>query len=202
MSSKKQLLELNQGDLLHEALQRFVRRIGEARVGSFGVSMPGSSGVRLLDAEFDFAGYRDRCLRKVFRSAVWTMERQAQTRDWHVHALVAVEFDLQTGFPFDAVKNKDYSEVPEKIRKLWKYLRDAAAETGYGISNIMPVEAGVRGRLVTYNRPYLFPVAPGKADRLVSYLSGQTIVPQKDWKNVKPAPEGCGSWGWEGAIKI
>ena len=200
--SKKQLLELDRVELLHEALQRFVRRIGEQRVGSFGVSMPGSADVRLLDAEFDFAGYRDRCLRKVFRCAVWTMERQKHTQDWHVHALVAVGFDLQSGFPFEAVKNKDYSRVPQKIRNLWKYLRDSAAETGYGISNVMPMEAGVKARLVSYNRPYLFPVMPGKADRLISYMSGQRLVPQKDWKDRKPPPEGCGSWGWEGAIKI
>jgi hypothetical protein len=100
------LLELNRVDLLHEALERFVRRIGQAKVGSFGVSMPRSENVRLLDIEFDFAGYRDRCLRQHFRSGIWTVERQKVTRDWHVHALVELGFDGQTGFPFEAIKRK------------------------------------------------------------------------------------------------
>lgn len=189
---KKQLLELNRIDLLHEALERFVRRIGQAKVGSFGVSMPKSAGVRLLDIEFDFAGYRDRCLRQHFRSGVWTVERQKVTRDWHIHALVELGFDGQTGFPFEAIKKKDYSFVPHRFRKLWKSLRDAAAESGYGVSNIMPVEAGVMGRLVTYNRPHLLPIEPRKADRLISYMSGRPLVEQENWKE---PPEGCGSWG-------
>jgi hypothetical protein len=200
--SKKQLLELNQCDRIHEALERFVRRIGEAQVGSFGVSMPGSAGVRLLDVEFDFAGYRDRCLRKHFKSGVWICERQEKTGDWHIHAAVDLGFDGQTGFPFEAVKKKNYSGVPPKFPKLWRSLREGAAETGYGISNIMPVGAGTLGRVVTYNRPYLMPLRPETAERFISYLSGRALDPayQKHFK--KLPPEGCGSWGWEGAIKI
>jgi hypothetical protein len=195
-------LELDRVDRLHEALERFVRRIGEVRVGSFGVSMPGSAGVRLLDVEFDFAGYRDRCLRQHFKAGVWICERQENTRDWHIHAAVDLGFDGQTGFPFIDVKNKNYGGVPAKFRKLWKSLREGAAQIGYGISNIMPMEAGVKGRLVTYNRPYLMPLRPGTAERFVSYLSGRALDPayQKHFK--KRPPEGCGSWGWEGAIKL
>lgn len=199
--AKKQLLELNQLDRLDEALVRFVNRIGEARLGSFGISMPGSAAVRLLDVQFDFAAYRDRSLKPYFKSGVWIIERQ-ENRDWHVHAAVDTGFDIQTGFPFDEVKKRNYSHVPHNVRKLWKSLRDETDEPDFFTSTNAPARDGVVGRLIDYNRPYLMPIRPGTAERFISYLSGRAINPayQKHFK--KPPPEGCGSWGWEGAIKL
>jgi hypothetical protein len=184
-------LELNDVPRIFEACEKFVRHYGETHCAAFGVSMPQSAHVRLLDIQFDFAGYRDRCLRKHFSSAIWTVERQTDTRDWHVHALVYVGFNIQAGFPFEAIRRKDYSQAPQKIRKLWKSLREAASATGYGISNIMPVEAGSLGRLVTYNRPHLLPIEPNRAERYMAYMSGRSFTESKNWKQ---PPEGCGSW--------
>ena len=166
-------IKLNDIRCVHQAMSFFVGSLGEAVVGVLTVTKPGSSSISLLDFEWDFASFRDKCLRKKFRSAIWTAERQEGTRDWHVHALVEMDWAFKTGFPFEAVRRRHYGAVSVKVRVLWEYWRENAAGSGYGRTQLLPIDE--RGSV-----------------RLISYLSGRTL-----WGKIngKPPPLGCGSWG-------
>jgi hypothetical protein len=166
-------IKLNDVRSVHQAMAFFVGCVGEKFVGVLTVTRPGSAGMNLADFQWDFASFRDTCLRKKFRSAIWTAERQVGTGDWHVHALVEMPWDFKSGFPFEAVRQRRYGAVPAKVRGLWEYLRECAARTGYGRTELLPIDE--RGSV-----------------RLVSYLSGRTL-----WGKIegKPPPLGCGSWG-------
>ena len=168
-----QKVKLNDIRCVHQAMLFFVGSLGENFVGVLTVTKPGSAGMSLPDFEWDFASFRDKSLRKKFHSAIWTAERQEGTRDWHVHALVEMPWDFRSGFPFDAVRQRQYRTVPAKIRGLWEYLRESAASDGYGRTQLLPIDA--RGSV-----------------RLVAYLSGRTLWGKIDGK---PPPLGCGSWG-------
>ena len=166
-------IKLNDVRNVHVAMAFFVGRIGEKFVGVLTVTKPGSARLNLADFEWDFASFRDKWLRKKFRSAIWTAERQQETRDWHVHALVEMDWDFKTGFPFEAVRQRHYGAVSSEVRGLWEYLRQGAAKSGYGRTQLLPIDE--RG-----------------STRLVSYFSGRTLSGKIDGK---PPPSGCGGWG-------
>jgi hypothetical protein len=166
-------VELNDIGAIHHALASFIVGVGECNVGVLTVTKPNSAGMSLPAFEWDFAGLRDRCLREKFKSAIWTAERQSTTRDWHVHALVAVGFDIQTGFPFEQVRQRDYQAVPKNVRRLWAFLREGCEREKYGRSELLPIDK--RG-----------------AAGLVCYLSGRTV--HRSFRTTPP-PQGCGSWG-------
>lgn len=168
-----QRIKLNDIRCVHQAMSFFVGYVGEKTVGVLTLTKPGSEGMSLLDFEWDFASFRDSYLRKKFHSAIWTAERQETTKDWHVHALVAMEWPFKTGFPFEAVRKRHYGAVPLKVRALWEYLRESAATSGYGRTQLLPIDE--RGSI-----------------RLISYLSGRSLWGKIDGK---PPPLGCGSWG-------
>jgi hypothetical protein len=166
-------IKLNDVRNVHLAMAFFVGRVGERFVGVLTVTKPGSTGLNLADFEWDFASFRDKWLRKKFRSAIWTTERQEETRDWHVHALVEMDWDFKSGFPFEAIRQRHYGAVSADVRGLWAYLREGAAASGYGRTQLLPIDE--RG-----------------SARLVSYLSGRTLCGKIDGK---PPPLGCGGWG-------
>jgi hypothetical protein len=168
-----QKVKLNDIRSIHQAMSFFVGYLGEKSVGVLTVTKPSSAAMSLLDFEWDFASFRDQWLRNKFKSAIWTAERQDGTRDWHIHALVEMGWEFKTAFPFEAVRQGHYGAVSAKIRGLWGYLREGAASSGYGRTQLLPIDE--RGSV-----------------RLISYLSGRTLWGKTDGK---APPLGCGSWG-------
>lgn len=173
MEKKLVTVELNDIGSIHHALSSFIVGVGESNVGVLTVTKPESARIGLPALEWDFAGLRDRCLRQKFKAAIWTAERQQHTRDWHVHALVDVGFDIRTGFPFEEVRVRNYLSVPKQLRELWAFVREGCKQNGYGRSELLPIDR--RG-----------------AAGLVCYLSGRTQ--HQSFRTTSP-PEGCGCWG-------
>src|SRR5882724_6506445 len=79
-------------------------------------------------------------LREIFRTGMWTRERQPRSGNWHAHAVVNVGWDIQTNFPRQQVQRCFYANVDAELRDLWKRLRETAVSHGFGRVELLPLK--------------------------------------------------------------
>ena len=77
-------------------------------------------------------------LRQRFPDWLRVVERMRSGRI-HAHCLVAVGFDMRTGFDFEAAAAGDYRSASPDLRKLWAELRDQVPRYGFGRHELMPI---------------------------------------------------------------
>jgi len=83
-------------------------------------------------------------IKKRYGDYVGVFERQHNGRV-HYHLLVALGFDVRTGFDFEAVKNRDYKSASAALRKEWAFWRKAAPKYGFGRTELMPIKSTAEG---------------------------------------------------------
>jgi hypothetical protein len=71
---------------------------------------------------------------------MWTRERQPRSGCWHCHAVVDMQRDIRTGFPFAEVRRKDYRNVDRQLRTLWRLLRVKAKAYRFGWNTLEPIK--------------------------------------------------------------
>jgi len=79
-------------------------------------------------------------LRKIFPTGMWVRERQPRSGNWHAHAVVNVSWDIKTNFPFDQVRKRLYANVDERLRQLWRQLREISEAHGFGRIELLPIK--------------------------------------------------------------
>jgi hypothetical protein len=80
-------------------------------------------------------------VRRLWKSGVWVRERQMRTGNWHGHALVDVGFEIRRDFPFEEVSQRNYRNVDQRVRDLWKQLREKAPRYGFGRTELLPIKS-------------------------------------------------------------
>ena len=69
---------------------------------------------------------------------VGVFERQKSGRI-HYHLLVNCQFDLRTGFDFEAVRRRDYSSASQRLKDEWHFWRSTARKYRFGRTELLPV---------------------------------------------------------------
>lgn len=75
-----------------------------------------------------------------YRDYLGVMERQKSSRI-HYHLLVALGFDIRTGFDFEAVSRSDYKSANKRLRLEWSHWRKTAPAYGFGRTELMPIKS-------------------------------------------------------------
>jgi hypothetical protein len=159
------------GEEIRRRASAFIEKIGECNVGVGGITKPGSAALTKEEFQADFELFAVRFLRREFKRFFWVGERQPGTRDWHVHWLGDMGYDLRTGFSFEQYVRGDYRSVPVRLRNAWRRIADGASVMGYGRSDLLPIRT--------------------TAHDLVSYLAGGSYGRNP---GLKPSPELHGMW--------
>src|ERR1700737_1090416 len=117
----------------------YIRFAGENQIMIGYLTCPGAQS--LVEFQRMWKSFLNGVLRKVFPSGMAVRERQSRTGDWHAHFIVHVGFNARSGYPWNSVKARDYRGVDERIRNLWKVLREKSEVYGFGRSNLEPLKS-------------------------------------------------------------
>jgi hypothetical protein len=95
--------------------------------------------------ERDEASDRYRSLRsnvfaKRYELGMSQWERQRSGR-LHVHLVLAMPEDIQTGVDFAAIARGDYRSAPKKLLDEWRFLRETVPSYGFGRTELLPVKS-------------------------------------------------------------
>lgn len=116
----------------------YIRFSGEDRVMVGYLTCPGAQS--LIEFQRKWHSFLTGVLSKVFVSGMWVRERQSRTGEWHAHFVVVVGFDVRSRYPWEEVARRDYRNVDQTIRDLWKVLREGSKTYGFGRSNLEPIK--------------------------------------------------------------
>jgi hypothetical protein len=117
----------------------YIRFAGEDRIMIGYLTCPGAQS--LVEFQRMWKSFLNGVLKKLFPSGMAVRERQSRTGDWHAHFIVDVGFNARSGYPWNSVKARDYRGVDERIRNLWKVLREKSEVYGFGRSNLEPLKS-------------------------------------------------------------
>ncbi len=179
-----------------ENIRLYVWKFGEENVGCLTVTLADcNSSCEFQKKWHSFLNG----LRKIFPTGMWVRERQPRSGNWHAHAVVNVGWDIKTKFPFDQVRKGFYANVNERLRLIWKQLRDVAESHGFGRIELLPLKysgtacaayltkyltkAFGSGKLLGEERCRLFS-AWGRVrfvHRHFSFLSSRIVQKKKGW---------------------
>ena len=106
---------------------------------------------------------------------VGVMERQKSGRI-HYHLLVALSFDIRTGFDFPAIARQDYSSASAALRSEWAFWRSTARKYRFGRTELLPVKSTIEAMakyVGKYISKHIEARSPeDKGVRLVRYSKG------------------------------
>lgn len=91
------------------------------------------------DAERRFNSILNR-IRERYQCGVIVSERHKDGAV-HYHLVVLLEYDIKTGFDFDAVKRRDYRSASEYLASEWAWWREHQANYGLGRHELLPVKS-------------------------------------------------------------
>ena len=123
-----------------ENMRGYVRRVGEDRIGVLTLTTADECR-SLKEFQRRWNSLMTNSVRRLWRSGVWVRERQMRTGNWHGHALVDVGFEIRPGFPFEEVARRNYRNVDDRVRDLWKQLREKAPRYGFGRTELLPIKS-------------------------------------------------------------
>lgn len=126
-----------------ESIRLYVQKHGENNCALLTITTPAEC-LEAKQFQAKWHSYHSNVLRKMFATGMWVRERQPRTGNWHSHAVVALEWDVRTGFPFDEVRARRYKDVDPRLRELRRQLRDSSVSHGFGRTELIPLKH--RGR--------------------------------------------------------
>jgi hypothetical protein len=123
-----------------ENMRGYVRRVGEDRIGVLTLTTADECR-SLREFQRRWNSLMTNFVRRLWKSGVWVRERQMRTGNWHGHALVDVGFEIRPEFPFEEVANSNYRNVDDRVRDLWKQMREKAPRFGFGRTELLPIKS-------------------------------------------------------------
>jgi hypothetical protein len=181
--------ELKAAYVLQQNVEQFFRIYPIERIGFLTISFPGE--VRTpKDASKRFNSFNTNCLKGLVLDYLRFAEPHRDGRP-HYHLLVALEFDIRSGFDWQSQQaaleeykmnkrsqlhrelTKKYStSANHRLRSLWKILRQAQVKYGIGRTEILPIrtckEAAAKYVAGYYDICSAYRVGPWKGVRLTS----------------------------------
>lgn len=100
--------------------------------------------LEIREAQRRFNSLRTHVLADRYRDFVTVVERQKSGRI-HFHLLAAADFDVRTGFDFEAAARGDYRSACSQLRAEWAFWRKTAPLYGFGRTEQMPVKSSSDG---------------------------------------------------------
>ena len=126
--------------IAEENIRLYIQKVGENNIGILTITTP-SECLSAFAYQKMWHSWRTHVLKESFPTGMWIRERQPRTGNWHSHSVVDVGWDIKTGFPFDQVASRNYSNVDLRLRKLWKAIRESAVKYGFGRSELLPIKS-------------------------------------------------------------
>ena len=114
-----------------------VERHGLAKLGFLTVTPPDHCTDR-AEWQRRWNSFATNVLRRRYPDWLRVVERMGSRRI-HAHCLVALPFDVRTGFDFEAVSKGDYRSASSDLRAEWRFLRDTLPRYGFGRHELMPI---------------------------------------------------------------
>ncbi|HZL95419.1 MAG TPA: hypothetical protein VFB99_17315 [Vicinamibacterales bacterium] len=155
-----------------------VERHGLERVGFLTVTPPDLVTDR-VEWQRRWNSFATHYLRERFPDWLRVVERMKSGRI-HAHCLVAVGFDLRTGFDFEAAGRRDYRSASAQLRELWSELRVTVPRYGFGRHELLPIKSTSSG-MANYVGKYIGKHLDGRSEddkgwRLVAYGSAARVA--------------------------
>ncbi len=123
-----------------ENIEKFIQFEGQDRVGVLTCTVADDS-VSFVEYQRRWNSFLAHVLKPLFPAGVWIREIQDGTGNPHSHAVVRVGFDIRSQFPWADVRNRRYSKVDKRLRRIWKTLRESAPNYGFGRIELLPIKA-------------------------------------------------------------
>lgn len=107
----------------------------------------------------------------------WISTKEVQKRGaWHFHLVVALTENIAEGVNWEEMEKGVYRSAPQPLRNLWKELREALPNYGFGRSELMPIKSGPDA-IARYVGKYISKHIGNRTEeqkgvRLISYSKG------------------------------
>lgn len=75
-----------------------------------------------------------------YKDYIGVVERQKSGR-LHYHLLVNIGRDIRTGVYFHELEERNYTNVPNSLRKEWAFWRKTAPKYGFGRTELLPIKS-------------------------------------------------------------
>jgi hypothetical protein len=168
-------------------VKQFVERHGLNTIGFLTLTFA-EHVVAVKEASRRFNNLARRVLKR-YREWIAVLERQASKR-LHFHLLVAVGFDIRSGFDFEKTKRGNYRSASAALRREWSFWRRKAPAHGFGRVELLPIRSTVEG-IARYVGKYIAKhigerIEEDKGARLVRYSKGTSRCSTRfAWNSVR-----------------
>lgn len=172
-------------------VEALVKEFGVERIGFLTLTFPDHvTDPKECNRRFD--NLRRRVLRR-YSKWIAVRERQKSGR-LHLHLLVAVAEDIQTGVNFAEIKRGNYRSAGRQLRAEWLHLRSVSKKYSFGRTELLPIKSNAEGvsryvgKYIQKNLDCRTPADKGA--RLVSYSKGGGQVKANGFAWNSPQMEG------------
>jgi hypothetical protein len=154
-------------------VQAMIKEYGVERIGFLTLTFPDHV-TDPRECNRRFGNLRRRALSR-YPKWIAVRERQESSR-LHLHLLVVVAEDIQTGVSFQEIANHNYRTAGPYLRAEWAFWRKAAKNYGFGRTELLPIKSNAAG-VARYVGKYIQKnldcrISADKGARLVSYSKG------------------------------
>ena len=132
----------------------------------------------MREAQRRYNSLNTHILRDRYQGTIAVKERCKSGRI-HFHLVVALNFDIRTGFDFAQIKQHNYSSANTKLKNEWFFWRQTAPKYGFGRTELLPIKSTDEG-IARYVGKYISKNVQQRPDedkgfRLVNYSGDSKI---------------------------